>query len=300
MSDKPEAQTLPAHHQHWVWLVPLFVILLVGVIVWRNLPEAGSPVVVLIEDATGLEPDQTRLRYRGVDVGKVKKVTLSDDTKQVEVELSVHQEVLSLMREQTRFWLVSPEINAKGIKGIDTLVSGPYLTFKPGSGADSREFVALDEAPILDQPGLKFTLQSNLKHSVSPGADILYKQVAVGTVYKYRLFSDHVEFSAQIHAPYAALLRANSVFWEESGVEFDLSLLGASMSTAPLPNLLRGSIALATPENPGARAEEGARFTLAEEPQKDWLGWRPTIEFAAEPVKREENKDPSPELLEQQ
>lgn len=279
MTRSPQASVSKTRAGYWLWLLPVLAVALAAYLVWRNLPPPGEAVILRFENANGIEARQTKVQYRGVSVGKVDDIGLTDDNEQVEVRISLDQSVRPLLLEGTRFWLVEPEINTDGVKGIETIVSGPYITFEPGDGEPRREFTALSNAPILKRKGLVFKVKSNRRHDIAPGASVFYKEVPVGNIYGYELYSSHVIFLVQVHHPYQALVRDNSVFWERSGIDVELGLLGVSVSTSPLASFLNGGIGFATPETPGNEIEKGKIFELSEENDKDWLQWEPEIEL---------------------
>jgi paraquat-inducible protein B len=83
-----------------------------------------------------------------------------------------------------------------------------------------------------------------------------------------------------LEAPYVDLVRTNSRFWNAGGFSFKVSLFGgAELKDTSLESLVTGGVAFATPDGgPLAPAAlSGAQFTLASEPNKDWLKWSPKI-----------------------
>ncbi|WP_438865240.1 MlaD family protein [Neptunicella sp.] len=277
----------------WLWLVPVLAIAIVALIVWRNLPANGVSISLYFKDANGLKEKQTKLLYRGLEVGYLEHLSLSADKLQVKAQMQVDQSIAGLLKQGTQFWIVKPQIGSTGISGINTLVSGPYITFSAGNGEAQKEFQALQTEPIEQDEGLKFTLRSELRSSISPGDNLYYKQVPVGKVYAYQLYSDHILFYLQIKPDYQVLLRSNSRFWEQSGLEFDMGLLGVSVSTAPLMSLLSGGISFATPVKYGEEVNEGYQFILEEDGDEDWLKWQPKISLD-EHIIRESGQQDNP------
>ena len=292
MTKLNDASIRSAGKSYWLWLVPILAVTLTVYIVWQNLPPAGEEVVLLFSDARGISPNQTQVRYRGVTVGRVTGVTLSEDSQQAEVHTRIQETVLPLLGEEALFWLVEPVVNVDGIKGIETIISGSYITFESGSGELQRRFTALEHAPIRKKDGLLFKIKSQQRYGISPGASLYYKQVPVGIIYGYELASSHVMFLAQVYEPYKDLLRKNSVFWERSGFELDASLLGVSVSSAPLASFLSGGINFATPAVPGEKISNNqVEFELAEDGKDEWEKWEPDIKLPVEIVSQELDRD---------
>lgn len=292
MSETAQAKIISTTKVNWLWLIPLITLALVTFIVWQNLPAQGATLTLYFDEVASLKPIQTKLQYRGMEVGQIEALQLTPDHQGVKVTLQVDDSILPLLGEDTHFWLVKPEIGSSGISGITTLVSGPYITFSPGAGEPQRVFVAAQSPPLEKRDGLKFTLNSSLKNNIAPGDPVYYKQVVVGSVYAYELHSDRVMFYAQIQPDYQALLRRNSVFWEDSGLEVDMGLLGVSVSAAPLMSLLSGGISFATPAEYGPAATAASEFQLHADKEDEWPTWQPNIKLPKVRVEREIQPDP--------
>lgn len=277
VKSRRKAKITSGTSHHWVWAIPLFAIALTSVIVWRSLPPEGEKVVVSVSSADGIKIGSTRVRYKGMDVGDIESMAFNDGLDRVDIRLKMHETVMPLLREDTRFWVVRPDISTSGVSGITTIVSGPYITFEPGNGKLESKFTALDKPPILKQKGTKIEVISGQLHNIAPGDDIYYKQVPVGKVYAYQLRSEQVILYGQIHAPYDQLLRQNSVFWEQSGLEMDVGFTGVSVSANPIVSLLNGGLSFATPPEYGDKAQQNAQYSLQSDPDEEWQAWAPDI-----------------------
>ena len=66
----------------------------------------------------------------------------------MKVEASIHSEATDVLKENTKFWLVQPSVSLAGISGLDSLVSGNYITLQPGDGDSEDEFIAEEQGPI--------------------------------------------------------------------------------------------------------------------------------------------------------
>jgi paraquat-inducible protein B len=73
-------------------------------------------------------------------------------------------------------------------------------------------------------------------------------------------------------------VRANSKFWDSSGLKASLGFLQFRIQTESImaPD---GRIAFATPDNTamGTEAKSGDSFELNHEPRPEWLKWNPSI-----------------------
>jgi paraquat-inducible protein B len=110
---------------------------------------------------------------------------------------------------------------------------------------------------------------------------VFYRELKVGEVEASRLSDDSTSVLIRIHldAPYVALVRTSTKFWNTGGFSFKVSLLGAELKDTSLESLLAGGVEFATPDTPPLApvAEAGTEFNLSQEPEKEWLDWYPKI-----------------------
>ncbi len=174
-------------------------------------------------------------------------------------------------------------MTAGSLKGLDTLVAGPYIQAQPGSGDRRKEFVGLEQGPIIAIPdgGLDITLTWPKLGFLNPGSPIYYRGVEVGVVQGFQLgeLATNIIIHAHIQPQFSALVRADSLFWNAGGIKADLGLFGVSVSAESLKSLLVGGIAFATPSRPGPPVGSGATFALHEKGEEKWLKWAPAIEI---------------------
>ena len=113
----------------WVWLVPLLA-LAVGLSLLVSVWVRSGPVITIsFSSAAGVEAGQTKLRYRDVVVGDVLDVRVAEDRRHVLVDVQLRREGSEyITQENSKFWIVSPQVSVAGISGLDTLLSGVYLT----------------------------------------------------------------------------------------------------------------------------------------------------------------------------
>ena len=115
--------------------------------------------------------------------------------------------------------------------------------------------------------------------SLSEGDPVLYRGLKVGELAAPRFGADNREVwvDALIEAQHAVLVRANSQFWNASGVAVDIGLGGIELETAAFDTVLRGGVQMATPDPPAARAAPGRHFTLLDAPKDKWQQWAPVL-----------------------
>jgi paraquat-inducible protein B len=275
-----------------VWVVPVIALALGGWMVARELKNRGPEITIEFADGSGVAAEKTLLEHKGVAVGRVIAVELKPGLEGVNVRVRLDKTAAAIANEGALFWIVHPEISLSGIRGLDTLLTGPRLNVRPGTGAPIHHFIGLERTPppILSQEGKTFLLQSEQLGSLTSGAGVFYRQMKVGAVETSRLADDAtgVLIRIRIEAPYANLVRKNTRFWNAGGFSFKVGLLGAELKNTSLESMLSGGVAFATPSGEGdslaALAPEGTVFPVAADPEKEWTKWSPKIPLLAPEV----------------
>lgn len=273
-----------------IWLIPLLIALLVGLIGWKAWRDRGVEVAVGFTVAHGLRVGDP-VRALGVEIGIVSGLRLVDRNEGpaasppggVEVILSIDREARGMLRTDSRVWIERPRVDFGGVGGLDTLAGPRYVGVDPGTGVSSTgPFVGLSEPPTLlgvDEDDLKIMLEARERMGLRIGGIVHYRGVAVGRVVKVELAADarRVEAEVVINAAHRALVRANTRFFSTSGIGLELGLQGLRADIESLETVIAGGVGLATPTEPGTPVESGARFELSPEAEDEWLEWEPRI-----------------------
>ena len=165
----------------FVWIVPLIAAVVAGGLVYNRLQEFGPTITITFRDASGVKPDQTEIRYRGVPVGQVTTIELAENQQQVVVTAQLRRTAAGLAREGSLFWVVRPEVGFGTVRGLSTVLTGAYIQAIPGRGKDRRKFTGLESAsPTLGQPGLNLILSARQLGSVRVGSPVVYRGIEVG------------------------------------------------------------------------------------------------------------------------
>lgn len=270
-----------------VWIVPLVAAIVAGSLVYQRTQELGPTILIKFRDASGVKPDQTEIRYRGVPVGHVTIAELSPDQGHVVVTAQLRRSAAPLARDGSLFWIVRPEVGFGTVRGLSTVLTGSYIQALPGKGDKARkDFVGLESAsPSMGQAGLHITLSATQLGSVRQGSPLFYRGIEVGSVTATDLSRDATAAQARVFVPqrYARLVRIGSRFWIVGGVDVDFGLFrGLQVNVDSLRSLVTGGIAFATPEDADAPpARETTVFLLHDKPQKEWLDWRLKVALPA-------------------
>lgn len=266
----PEVEVEKRRGISLVWLIPLVAGAIAIWLGYTTLSQRGSTVTISFETAEGLEADTTRVKYKEVDVGLVEDVELSDDLSHIIVTARIDESLEDHITEGTRFWIVRPRIGASGVSGLGTLLSGTFIEMDPGEGEPADTFAGLEEPPPIssDVPGTKYLLKAESLGWVERGSPIYYRDTQVGQVLSYQVADDQraLEVEVFVNAPHDQLVRADSRFWNASGIELSATAAGFDLRVQSLTALLAGGIAFDTPSiaRPGEQAAAGSEFPLFE------------------------------------
>ncbi|WP_111872728.1 MlaD family protein [Aeromonas bivalvium] len=272
-----------------VWLLPLIALLLAAGFLYQQYQNSGEQIRINFEQGNGILPGKTQLRYQGVAIGVVQDLALAEDGRKIAVLAKVDSRARALMRKGTGFWLVSPKASLTEISGLDTLVSGNYINVQPGreSNPVANEFDALDGPPPGYQAqGRTLHLSADSLGSVGIGAKLYFRGLEVGSVINTRLGEEdkQVLLDIVIEPRFEHLVKADTRFWNISGIKGNFSLAGVSVEAGSLASILSGGIAFDSPaESPVA--ERGATFVLYKGLAEAARGERVRLQVGDLPVK---------------
>lgn len=235
-----------------IWILPLLALCLGGWLLYKDYQQSGFMVTVQINDATGLTPDKTKIFYKGLPIGTLKGFSINPDLQWINANIEMVKEAREELSEDSKIWIVKPEVSFNKITGLDTLVKGSYFEVQPGtSKVLGDSFIALSDAPPLSSrvPGLHLTLTTNNATSLIPGSPVYYKKVAVGEVISNLLQDDaSIETKILIYPKYTKHLTDKTLFFVSSGFQIDANLPKLTVHVDPLKTILRGGVSFITPE----------------------------------------------------
>lgn len=280
-----------------VWVVPALALVVAAWLVWQHMRAIGPEITIRFPDASGLRVGQTPINYRGVQVGEVIGIDLTDDRRQAVVKARLRKSAAPLATEGTQFWIVRPQIGLNQVTGLSTVLSGPEINLLPGKGETLQsEFAGLDNAPTaIGVPGLRLVLRAERPKGVRVNTPVNYRGVEVGMVHRIQLApnSASADIHVLIHSRYASLVRAGSAFWNVSGINASGSILkGLELEIESMRTLVTGAIEFATPSEKAPRVKPGTVFFLHDKPKDEWLAWSAKIPLggAQEKVAQEKEK----------
>ena len=280
------AKNLKSFRNHWyVWLFPVIAFFISGYLFQQHFYNHGPTIQIAFDEATTIQNEKTRVRFRGVDIGIVKKITLSLDRKDVIVHVRLEKGADDFAVAGSSFWIVTPKVSLQGMSGLDTIFSGPYIEALPGpaGGALQTHFKGRSQ-PAEDADTLEntstYTVNTTSAESLNTGDSITYRGLNVGTIGKMSLnkSGQTIEIQLLILNRYTRLIRTNTVFWNKVGIQAKLGLFGSKIKVNSVDSIMRGGIELATPDTAGPQAKANTQFTLALEAPKDAEKWSPILD----------------------
>ena len=213
----------------------------------------------------------TKLKHLGLEVGRVKKVSLEED--KVRFDVIIKPEHTALVRSASRFYLdggIQANISARGIDvnvpPAEQLISQGISFTSAGSEKIQKSYPLYKNKQLAQLAAetskgvARLTLFANELPPVSEGSPVLYRNLQVGEVKDYALTRDGVTISIVINNKYRHLIKPDTVFWNRSGVEVEAGLGGVKVKADPISTLIRGGIAF--DDLRGVTNKAGNRYKL--------------------------------------
>lgn len=265
---------------HLVWLVPIVSALIGGWIAIKAVLEHGPTITITFRAAEGLEPGKTKIKYKNVDVGEVRKIAISEDLSHVVVTADMVSNFSAHLVEDTRFWVVRTRVTGGQVTELSTLFSGSYIGLDVGKSlASKRDFEGLEVPPIItgDIAGRQFVLRGTDQGSLDTGTPVYFHRVPVGKVLSTELDTDGAAVVTRIFvaAPHDRYVTTNTRFWNASGVDVTVDAAGLKMRTQSLLSILVGGIAFETPPNVSVAPQAADNTSFVMYPDRDLAMKRP-------------------------
>lgn len=252
-----------------IWLIPVIALIVGLSLAVKAYIEKGPVITIRFKSGEGIEAGKTKIKYKDVQIGLVRSITIAKDRSSVLVTADLAKEAADFLKADTRFWVVRPRITGSSISGLGTLTAGSYIGMDVGkSKEDKTDFAGLETPPVvtMDMPGRQFVLHAADVGSLSVGSPLFYRHLQVGEVVSSDLDKDGetVVLRVFIRSPYDTFVRDSTLFWHASGIDFKLDANGMTVNTESLLSIVMGGIAFQTPDDfdEAPQAEQGRSFTL--------------------------------------
>ncbi len=190
----------------WVWAVPLAAVAVVTWLLLRAFSSRGIDVTLAFDAAEGVHAPDTRVFYRGVDVGNVSAVDFSRDLKHVMVHLTIDGSMAPQVTSGTRFYLEGAAPKLSDLSSLRAIVSGPSILMVPGPGASARRFTGILGSPPLQLAvAVPYVLEfAGNVGDLPAGAPVTRRGFTVGKVASVELTTDAA--TGEIRTPVHILL----------------------------------------------------------------------------------------------
>ena len=254
-----------------VWILPIVAVAICGWLLYKSHMESGIDFEVNFSDASGILPEKTQVMSMGIPVGKVKALVPDLEHRMVKVVIEMDRSTEPFLVEDLKFWLVKPEVSAKRITGLETILSGSYIGVQRGeSSTPARVFTALAKTPPIpsETPGLHIQLRSKALKSIQEGSAIYFKNIKIGDVKTFSLEEDEsILIQCFIQPEYSRLIRTGSRFYNASGITMSGTLPDLKVRMESVSALFIGGIVVSTPESlkDTPLSQSGDIFTLYED-----------------------------------
>lgn len=251
-----------------VWIIPIIAMLIAIGVAWQTYSERGPLIRIVFENGAGIAERETELRYRDVAVGVVEEVHFSEDLKAVVAAVRVDKEVAPYIDVSSNFWIVRPEVTARGVTGLDTVLSGVYIegTWDSTPGQPKTRFDGLADAPLFraGNGGLEIVLRTTPGGTMTDNSPITFRGIEVGRVGKASISpqGNYALAEALIYEEHARLISSTSRFWETSGFSFSVGAQGAEIDFSSLATLISGGLTFDTFVSGGDPVSNGTVFNV--------------------------------------
>ncbi|WP_233544978.1 MlaD family protein [Pseudooceanicola sediminis] len=273
-SDTPEDVTVTgARSGFWerislIWIVPVMALIIALGVAFDNYIKRGPLIQITFENAEGIAANETELRYRDLAVGVVEKVGFSKGLEKVQVFVRLDRNVADYVDDDAAFWVVRPEVTARGVTGLGTVLSGVYIQgiWNSTPGGLRSEFEGASQPPLNPdgRPGLKLRLRAAPDGSLTGNTPIEYRGIDVGQMGKAEISQDGttIEADAIIFEPHNRLISSATRFWDTSGFKFSFGANGAELDFSSLATVLSGGTSFSTQISGGTAVQPGTIFTV--------------------------------------
>ena len=216
--------------------------------------ETGIPITIRFSSAEGLKEGHTKVVFEGVQAGYLKHIHFQPDLSFVIAEVIMDPRAEPHLLSDTEFWLSETKLSLTGVSGLEDLIGGKHIqVVVGGKGKPQREFVALEEPPVLSarEPGLHIKLIADELGSIGRETPVYYKKIEVGVVENYELNKKTGKIEAQvfIEKEFQHFVMKTSRFWNASGIDVSGGLSGLKIRMESLEPILSSGIAFYTPED---------------------------------------------------
>lgn len=236
---------------NFIWLLPIFALLIGFYLAYDRLKQHGEIITISFDDAKGLEVGKTKIRYKNIEIGTVTAINFAPNLEEIIVTAQMTKSASSLLRQDSEFWVVKPQVSADGFSGFSTILSGSFIAVSPGQSLEfSKQFKALKDIPIVEknEAGIRVNLITQTLSGLNEGSAVYYHGMKVGKIERIKFAPNfkHLIITAFIREPYDSLISPNTHFWNTSGIQASLGSDGVKVKMNSAESLIFGGISFIT------------------------------------------------------
>lgn len=231
----------------------------------KELNLAKEVITLVSNDGYNIDTKAANIFFKGSRAGNIISMDYDPSKDQTTFKIRLKSEFSHLANKDAHFWIVEPRIGLDSIEGLGAISQGPYINFETSSASKEmkHDFILHTSAPQIN--GKHFRLIANESYSLKSGVNVIYKDIIIGTLRKFKLTknSEKVVFDVLIASKYTYLVNDSSRFHIEGATELDASYEGIYLNIGSLSSMVNSGIVLKTSN---LKAKKHKRnFTLFED-----------------------------------
>lgn len=257
----------------FVWILPLIILGILGWIAYESYSKKGTNITIVFKSAEGLKEGVTTLEYKGLQLGKVTKIGIHEDLKNVKVNVLVDKEVAKYVAsESSQFWIKKPTVSLTKVSGLNTLISGYKIELSPkyktqeeyDKGNYKNYFTGLDTQPTdeYDDNGYYVTLIASEKENIELNTPIFYNKYQIGEVISKEFRDEKVYLVAYVYDKYNYLVNKSSKFVMNEALKVNYGASGLNIEIGSLYSAIVGGITVVTPNKNDPKIDRNDVYNL--------------------------------------
>jgi len=232
-----------------IWIVPFIALMIAGWLAYQYFSQLGPEIRIVFPKNEGLQAGQSHIKYKDVPIGVVKRIELQEDGNGVTVIARMDKDMEAYLNDDTRFWIVKPEVGFTGVSGLETLISGTYINMYTQKGGKFKtKFHGMSHAYRKINDGEYFHLNAPVGYNIRKGTPLYFKNIKVGQVEYMNISLDgsSIDFIVFVEKFYVPYVHADSKFWVASALDVDISNGRLDVNIAPFSYMLHGGISFSS------------------------------------------------------
>jgi paraquat-inducible protein B len=250
-----------------IWSIAFAAITVSASLTYSWYSNRGPEIKISFKNTAGLIPHQSKIMYRGAEIGRVTGMYFDLGSEHVIVYARLNRQPAQLIGKDSRFWIVQPEFSIEKISNLHAIATGDYIAVQPIAGPMAINFVGDEMEPMEARlsDGLQIKLRSYALAGIEADSPLLYHGQQIGEVWETTLTKDRREalVIAYVYKEYADLIRKSTIFSNISGFHADIHLFGGTkIGMDSLRTIFRGGINVSTTNFDSVRAKNNDVFRL--------------------------------------